>query len=455
MNWEKLLLEKRFRDSSVIKNSTDGRNIFENDYSRIVLSAHVRRLQHKAQVFPLDKSDFTRTRLTHSMEVSSFARSLGVGVEKELISNRKLNPNQKGFIPAILQTAGLVHDIGNPPFGHFGEDTIQRFFKNYFNAGKCTNFSTEEKEDFQNFDGNVQGFRILRKLGLASDSYSYNLTMPTLASIIKYPCSSTEGNKDNNIIISRKKFGFFQSEKEDFELINTNLELNNKRHPLVFLLEAADDIAFSVCDIEDGFRKRIITKEMLFDVIKENLKDTENEDFINILEQIDKDIPSNHTAKQELLVQQFRIKVHSFMLIEATKKFLELHDDILNGNFDKDLILNSKAAALRIAFKKLSIKNFQHRSVLKRELVGERVISFLLEQLVGAVTNNARLSNPKSKESKLDALISPSYKYVNEVIKSYPNDIYNKIQLVTDYVCGMSDNFSLNLFRELMGHKVE
>ncbi|HBZ66407.1 MAG TPA: deoxyguanosinetriphosphate triphosphohydrolase [Bacteroidales bacterium] len=455
MNWNQLLKEKRFRDSSVIKDISDGRNVFENDYSRIILSAHVRRLQNKAQVFPLDKSDFTRTRLTHSLEVSSFAKNLGIGVEKELIESKKLDSTFKGSIPAILQTAGLVHDIGNPPFGHFGEDTIQNYFSKYFKSGKCSEFTDEEKNDFLHFDGNVQGFRILRKLGLSDDEYGYNLTFPTLASIIKYPCSSVEGNKDDDSQISRKKFGYFQSEKVDYETINSELGLNGKRHPLVFLLEAADDVAYSVCDIEDGFRKKIISKEKLYDVIKTNLTNTENSEFIDILENLDKSIDKNHPAREELLVQKFRIKVHSYMLIEATKAFIDKHDNIMNGSFDKDLVLESKAAALRKTFKKLSITNFQHRSVLKRELVGERVISFLLEILVDATTNSQRLDNQKSKEAKLHALISPSYRFVNEILERYPNKEYNKLQLVTDYVCGMSDNFAIDLFRELMGHRVD
>jgi len=455
MNWEQLLSKKRFRDSSVSKDRTDARNIFENDFSRIILSPHVRRLQNKAQVFPLDKNDFTRTRLTHSMEVSNFARNLGTGAEKELIQQSKLNPDFRGALSAILQSAGMLHDIGNPPFGHFGEETIQRFFSAFFKNGKAGNLSEAEKADFLNFDGNVQGFRILRKLGLADDEYSYNLTFPTLASIIKYPCSSTEGNQSKSKIISRKKFGYFQSEKDDFNKIDTELGLNGKRHPLVYLLEAADDIAYSVCDIEDGLRKKIISKELLFDVVKSKLSNTENSNFIKILEDIDKAIPQNHTAKEELLVQKFRIQVQSYLMVEATNTFVDKHDAILNGSFEEDLIMSSKGAALRETFKHLGIINFQHRSVLKRELVGEQVITFLLDQLVGAVTNEEKVNNPRTKEAKLHALISPTYKYVNEVLKKYPNETYNKLQLVTDYVSGMTDSFAIDLFRELMGHQID
>ena len=452
MIWEKLLEPTRFRKSRVIKEITDARNPFENDYSRIILSPHVRRLQNKAQVFPLDDTDFTRTRLTHSLEVSNFAKGLGLGVEKELINKKKLDINYKGYIPAILSTAGLLHDIGNPPFGHFGEDTIKKFFTEYFSNNDLS-LCNEEKQDFMNFDGNVQGFRILRKLGLSDDEYSYNLTYPTLASIIKYPYSSVDGNKAKSGLISQKKFGYFQSEKVDYQSINEKLGLNGKRHPLVFLLEAADDIAYSVCDIEDGFRKNIITKDIIMEKLENNLAGTKNESFIQSFKEIEENLP-NHLAKDDLLIQKFRISVQGFMLNEATKTFVEKHDDILNGNFDDDLVMSSDASSLRKAFKQLSIINFQHRSVLTRELVGDRVITFLLDNLIKAVLHENSKDKPKSKEAKLFALISPNYKQVYLHHSHYHSENYKKIQLVTDYVCGMTDSFALNLYRELRGQNI-
>ena len=257
-DWEKLLQNKRFRNtrSSIIDN--DARNHFDNDYSRIILSPHFRRLQDKAQVFPYDDSDFVRTRLTHSIEVSCFARSLGLAVEKRLYELKELPEKSLGYIPSLLSTAGLLHDIGNPPFGHFGETCIQDFFTH---SEILDDLNEEEKNDFLKFEGNPQTLRILRKLGPAIDEYSYNLTFPTLSSIIKYPHSSISGNKQASTKSSEKKFGYFQAEKDDFQIISDSLGLGNKRHPLVFLLEAADDIAYSVSDIEDGCKKGIITEK--------------------------------------------------------------------------------------------------------------------------------------------------------------------------------------------------
>src|ERR1700694_4636971 len=215
MEWEKLLSDKTFRPRSPLKDF-DGRDPFENDYGRIISSTFIRRLQDKTQVFPLEESDFIRTRLTHSLEVSSIARSLGKSIEKRLVSDGKLNPKFQWYIPSLLNIAGLVHDLGNPPYGHFGESAIQVFFEKYFSNSSNYNNSVwtdQEMNDFKFFDGNVQTFRILRKLAYLNDEHSYNITFSTLASIVKYPRSSISGNKGKMATdIAEKKFGFFVTE---------------------------------------------------------------------------------------------------------------------------------------------------------------------------------------------------------------------------------------------------
>jgi len=191
-NWNNRLNPERFRGTTA-KDIPPNWNPFDSDYARIVMSAPFRRLQDKAQVFPLEPNDFVRTRLTHSIEVSSVARSLGVRVENWLKENQHIGQDKIGHIPSILATASLAHDIGNPPFGHFGEKCIQTFFRD--NESKLTFLSDEEKSDLFYFDGNVQSLRLLLRLGLASDEYSYNLTFPTLATTVKYPKDSINGNK--------------------------------------------------------------------------------------------------------------------------------------------------------------------------------------------------------------------------------------------------------------------
>lgn len=452
--WKKLLKPERFRKSSVIKNTLDYRNPFQNDHSRIVVSSPFRRLQDKAQVFPLDRSDFTRTRLTHSLEVSNFAKGLGLGVEGELIKHGKLSNDNRGHIPEILATAGLVHDIGNPPFGHFGEDVIKSFFIKLFNSNTY-GLNEEEQKDFTTFDGNAQSFRILRKLSLSKDQYSYNLTYPTLATVIKYPHSSITGNNKDSERVSDHKFGYFQSEKEDFEKIDSELGLNGKRHPLTYLLEAADDIAFSVADIEDGCKKGIIDRETLLEVLEENVKDTDCEPFLDIFIKTEKDYPKDYPNRFTSVIHSFRVIVQSEMLIQTTSTFLDKHEDIIEGNFDKEIIYESNASPLRKAFKQLSYINFNHKSVLKREIAGDEALSFLLGKFISAALSEEKTNNKKSLEFKLYNLLSNNYRYVKDSFSTYSNMNYKNLQLVTDYVSGMTDTFALSLFHELSGYHLE
>lgn len=282
--WDKLLTDQRFRGKKTTY-SIDHRDPFENDYSRLITSPPIRRLQDKTQVFPLEKSDFIRTRLTHSLEVSSIARSLGKSVEYELIKRGEINPDYKGYIPSLLLTAGLIHDLGNPPFGHFGETAIQDFFKDHFknNKGISKKFNKQERADFENFDGNVQAFRILRKLHFLYDEFSYNLSYPTLSTIIKYPRSSILGNKGKaRKHICEKKSGFFITEEVDYCQINKAMGLKGNRHPVTYLLEAADDIAYSAADIEDGVKLGILNFDTIKTVFEDSLGRT-NPEYVDLL----------------------------------------------------------------------------------------------------------------------------------------------------------------------------
>ena len=217
--WALLIEEKRFRDKSDSIKS-DGRNPFENDYGRLISSAPIRRLQDKTQVFPLEQSDYIRTRLTHSLEVSYIASSIGQSIENFLIKEKQdLLLEKQGYLSSLLRVAGLVHDLGNPPFGHFGEEAVRKFFKDYFQNNK-TSLNDLERADLIYFDGNVQTFRILSKLYYFGDEYGYNLTYSSLASIIKYPSNSLEGNKKPYTEIAKKKFGYFVTETETYKKIN-------------------------------------------------------------------------------------------------------------------------------------------------------------------------------------------------------------------------------------------
>ena len=454
MEWKFLLNPVRFKESLNEPMENDMRNELENDLSRIIFSSPFRRLQDKAQVFPLEKSDFVRTRLTHSIEVSTLARRIGMGVENELISKGKIKENFRGRISPILATAGLVHDLGNPPFGHYGEKVIQDFFKQFIQENnKLCGFSEEEKLDFIKFDGNAHSFRILKKLEYLNDEHSYNLTYPILATIIKYPRNSKEGNKEMDGKSSYKKFGYFQSEKESYKQIVKELKMEvegeEKRHPLVFLLEAADDIAYLVGDIEDGCKKRILSKEQILKAFQEELGNENLEDKKLLKELQEIKVEENYTDELEIFIRVLRIKLQAKMVQAVIETFIEKHDEILKGEFDSDLLDHSKARNIKKACKKLSNRIFKNKEILKTEISGGIIISFLLKEFVKSSISEEK-ENFQTKEGKLYNLISNNYRFLS---KEYPykNKMYNDLQLVTDYICGMTDTYAVDLYKRLKG----
>ena len=455
MNWEQLLQANRFRNKD--RNRTQLED-FQYDYSKIIFSSSFRRLQNKTQVFPLASNDFVRTRLTHSLEVSNIAMIIGRGVEKELIKRGILEKEKEGFISTILGSASLVHDIGNPPFGHYGEMIMQDYFKSYFDKNFKGNkdmydyhWTDEELGDFTYFEGNAQAFRLLKKLQYTRDEHSINLTYPVLATIMKYPRSSTEGNK-KDMGVSFKKFGYFQSETESFETIINNLgmRVNGKvcRHPLVFLLEAADDIAYSVADIEDGCKKGLITLDVLKKKMYKHL-DPNNPSENEILETLQNiNVDPTYPQPLEVIASIFRIKIQNFMIEASIKAFVDNHDKILSGDFDMDLLDLSEAESLKKAFKELGEILYNCKEVLKLELTGDKIITVLLDEFTRAMSSPKR-DRKGSKEEKLYNLISSNYRFLMEKYPDSENKLYNELRLITDFICGMTDSYALDLYRSI------
>lgn len=465
--WSLLLEEKRFRPKSETIKS-DGRNTFENDYGRLISSSPIRRLQDKTQVFPLEESDYIRTRLTHSLEVSYLASSIGQSIENLLIDKKELDPKLKGNLSSLLRVGGLVHDLGNPPFGHFGEEAIKKFFEKYFQRNDDSTLSKIEQEDFKNFDGNVQTLRILSKLYYFGDEYGYNLNYSSLASIIKYPSNSVEGNKKfisaiefeklkqegkSNFTyeISKKKFGYFQTEKHTFSEINQYLQLGNRRHPVVYLLEAADDIAYSAADIEDGIKLGKINLNDIEKVFSDHLN--ENKDVVlKKLHNLRNDNSINYDTS--LIVQRFRIFTQQMMIDGIVKSFNDEYENIMEGKLENEIIDISSAKDIRKAYKNLQYIIFDDRSILKKEVAGWEAIYGLLEIFVEA--SKSKLFNPtgNNRESRLYKIISSSHKKVFEDVEAYPNDEYKKLQLIVDFISGMTDRYAIRLFQELKGIKI-
>ncbi|MGM0461012.1 MAG: dGTP triphosphohydrolase [Fibrobacterota bacterium] len=449
--FDRFLREKRFRQS--YSRPEDQRNPFENDFTRVVFSSSFRRLQDKTQVFQLDKGDFVRTRLTHSIEVSSLGRSIGLTVENKLITAGLLSEEKRGCISSILATAGLVHDIGNPPFGHFGEWAIQNYFERFLrdNPSVGQDLTEAQKADLKFFDGNVQTFRVLRKLHYIKDQEGMNLTFAVLAAIVKYPCSSLRGNKAEEGLSSRK-FGFFQSEAEDYADIAREFSLRG-RYPLTFLLEAADDIAYSIADIEDACKKGIIGYGDIMDFLRESLtpmnmsREEQDADFVSLFTRLYSDITNSYKNKLELTVQQFRIVVQRFMIRAAVDEFCTHIDDIMDGTYDRDLLDNSYASNIRSAFKKLGYHIFSHKTIIEKEIVGFNIIHYLLDEFVGAVLNDHSEANPK--HPRLYDIISSNYRFIYENFSD--RSTYSKIQLALDYISGMTDNFALQRYKTFQG----
>ena len=475
--WNKLLSEQtkrlREKEKEYIKNKNknvefnmDYRNKFEQDYDRIVFNPAFRRLQDKAQVFPLESNDFVRTRLTHSLEVSSIARSIGISLEKLLIN--KIRKEYKGYefgiIPTILASAGLIHDLGNTPFGHAGEKAIQNVFKKFFEKNKDI-IPEDKQKDFLNFDGNAQTFRILTYLESIKDLFGLNLTYATLASSIKYPVDSTKGNNSKF-----KKFGYFQSEK-DFaeEVLKATALLNSEidevcRHPLVLLLEAADDIAYSVGDIEDGFKKGIFTLDYILKL-----------DFMKDLDITKKIKSPEHKSKyytDDKIVMDIRIYIQGKMIRDILKVFIDKYDNIMNGEYNKELLNDSKSGHIRNSLSKLSKdKIFSNPQIYEVEFSGVKALEFLTNIFLEEFSKKEFIHNMYMKilkkeydENKIYNIIAKSYRKIyeeklKELIKikgekmdfyDIENEIYyNSFLLITDYISGMTDSYCINLYRKL------
>lgn len=470
LSWERLLCEVRQRKTTSSVKTKDkedstviARNEFEADYDRIVGSSSVRRLQDKAQVFPLQENDFTRTRLTHSMEVSAMARSLGKAVGKQLEKKEDIpfTIEMTDKLAAMLQTAGLIHDLGNPPFGHYGETIIRQWFARWFNSNelleKTVLLSQQEKNDFINFDGNVQNLRIVTKLQTLNDAFGANFTYGTLATIMKYPWSSDSEERSSH----KNKFGYFKSEENIYrEIIEKTGLAENQRHPATYLLEAADDIIYVCDDIEDGVKKGYIEWGEVYADIKKAFPDDSYKDLFNA---IDNKKPDQEMAEKDKVlasVRNFRNYVQTYLFSKAVETFMDHYDGIMNGDFGSIELLDCEKKFIKY-LKKITGKScFACHEVVALELVGDRVIKTLLDIFITALVVNEvdELEDTATYAGKIYSLISSNFKYIalynyvdNSRRKISDLSIYDKLHLVVDFISGMTDSYAVNLYKELTG----
>lgn len=471
MNWSTIMSADRIRSCGG-SNSTDLRSEFEKDYHRIIVSASFRRLQDKTQVFPLDKSDFIRTRLTHSLEVSSVARSLGQNISQYIIRNKKdpeFDLQMQSDVCSVVQCAGLIHDIGNPPFGHFGETTIREWFRvnlpqMSFEGQPLTKvLSPQMLQDFYHFEGNAQALRLVTRLHFLVDNSGMNLTYALLNTIIKYPVSSLEINPKSDDI-KDKKMGYFYAEKDIFEKIQNATQVKGCRHPLCYILEAADDISYLTADIEDGYKKgfisyRQLVEELYSEKAVDHLSGETRKVYLEMADKLEKKYESGKRRgvadPETYAVSNWIVAVQGFLLNCATYGFTRNYQEIMNGTYKKDLFWGTHGAPLHDLLGDVAYRHvFVSHPIFKVELSAATVLHYLLEKFTSAAIyydTNHRLTDV---QDKLMTLISENYKFIyrkQSAGKSPAEKLYLRLLLVTDYICGMTDGYAKRLYQELNG----
>jgi len=472
--WSNILSNKRVKEHKFTRDTYDVRTDFEDDYERILFSASFRRLQDKAQVFALEQEDFVRTRLTHSFEVSAIAKSLGrsigdILIEKTKEYDEKVTLQMVNDICTVLSCAGLIHDLGNPPFGHFGETAIREWFKDKLSENEDGSYTFEFKKnrfilskqealDLINFEGNAQVLRILTKLHFVIDRNGMNLTSAVLNSIIKYPVDSTNIDKTR---ISSKKLGYFATEEKIFREITNNTGLGSDRNPLVYILEAADDIAYLLGDLEDAFNKNIISYDVLYNKYKEFIEGNKFEEK-TIEESTKYFLKKNYEFARdeyeygdpgEYAIKSFIIRLKRYLRDSAVEEFINNYDKIMNGEYNGELLSDSKASKVAEFLRKMiGTYVHTHEIVNSREIIGYKMIHRMLDEFVPIVLEE-NIKENKGYNGKIYSLISSNYRFVceNSMKEGSNTKEYYKLLLVTDFICGMTDFYAATTYRTLNG----
>ena len=446
--WMRLLTTARLGRTESDKLEDVARGAFDRDFDRIINSSNFRRLKDKTQVFPLSDNDFVRTRLTHSLEVSCIGRTLGRRVQN-LLSD---SVTSEADIGAIVAAACLAHDIGNPPFGHSGEFAIQDWARRNIHPG-CYEYtgSAAEYQDLWDFDGNAQSLRVVSRIQNRRRVGGMQLTLPTIGAMLKYPCGSLIGGetraKDR---LEQKKCGYFNDDKETIVPALTELGLCPyaegafHRHPLAFLVEAADDISNAIVDLEDSVDQNLVPAE-------------EAIDLLTPLARLIRGFERKYDGATDELERQ-RAYATSALTAECARVFKDNLEPILDGRFDKSLIDDAEPE-FQEAYKKIRDKiesrSFKHPAVLEIEAAGFKVIGGLMDMFVQALT--AKEWQVGKVDKKLIWLFQSSYlrqpgiQEEDREVALARMSIYQKILAVTDYISGMTDSYAVDLYQKLSG----
>ena len=443
MEWPKLISGKRL--GLRCSNPEEiGRSVYQRDYDAIIFSSSFRRLQDKAQVFPLAKSDYVRTRLTHSLEVSCVGRSLGQLVGEYLKSTGKI-PGELAAseIGNIVAAACLAHDIGNPPFGHNGEKAIQEWFTTKTGESALEELTAQERADFVDFEGNAQGFRILTRLQNTDNEGGLQLTCATLATFTKYPRPASMKCVEHPTHRGKgsKKYGYFVGEARLFEEVAEEVGLPRRhsecsgwvRHPLVFLVEAADDICYGINDIEDGYRLRHISFQEAVDLLKPISPKSELTQYDSILEDEDK-------------ISYLRAKAIKELIVQVVDSFRSHEKEILSGEFDSSLTSTVSCKNFLKAIDDVSQdKIYTAREVLEVEIPGYDVLGGLLEAFVPAVEETVK-GEATARRRGIYRLLP---KAIQRKLKT--EEKYCRLLRITDFVSGMTDSYAVSLYKQIKG----
>ena len=439
MNWEQLLSLKRSGDTNkrLRKEQDETRLGFEVDYDRIIFSSAFRSLQDKTQVIPLSKTDFVHTRLTHSLEVSVVGRSLGRLTGKKILEKHPhlstIHGYQMNDFGAIVAAAALAHDIGNPPFGHSGEKAIGEYFLNGNGKRFQSQLSEKEYQDLVKFEGNANGFKILTQDRL-------RISYATLGAFMKYPKESLPHKPTKNI--ADKKFGFFQSEKgtmldvaQELGLIKTGNknDISFSRHPLAFLVEAADDICYTIIDFEDGINLGLIDEDYALEYLIKLVKDTISTPKYNSLQS---------TADRLSYLRSLAINT---LIREAAEIFLANEEAILAGEFHQALFDKSKYEAQIKDIIKISIeKIYQSEEVINKEIAGYKMLETLLDTYT-----NAFLPATQDLDSNFNDLVLKSVPKLKNL--NAETSVYQKLIQICSYTASLTDGFTVSSFKRYQG----
>ncbi len=491
-------------EALVFVQSNDDRSPYKKDFDTVCNSSSIRRLQDKAQVFPLEECDFSRTRLTHSLEVMAIAEALGDSavktiIEKEEAAGRPLpeETRQRVYeIPIILRSAALIHDIGNPPFGHISEGVISRWFSEnldlyYIHGEKLHKSHKKSKkslkmllgsnrvQDFMNFDGNAQVFRIVTHLQNSIGNRSMNLSYPLLATIIKYPYDMKTG-KDGNGNIPKKR-GYFIAEQDIYEDIQEKLQLGHKRHPLTYLLEASDDISYLVSDMEDAGKKGLIKVDQLLQKLEEKKASNNSIWICDLIKKIDyfkkmailRKVPESE--RETYVMERVRIHTKGLLLSRVREIFSDNYEQILAGTFCKECLDDESIKDIRDALRELLVENvFYCDEIVRNKIKSCEIIGDMLEFFIKAIFNHPVGKMEDSPDSLRYCLLSENYRHycekqINAIrgerreeeangdtesrvsISEIRNQriLYQRLLLLTDHISGMTDSFALRTYKTI------